>query len=139
MVVVSEKIEDDRDTSEDEATPPQDQFQFRTSILQLIASEKWSELLYFDELERELAAGRLLPGFKSAVPAFPPTFKRIRNLGIEKLIANDESKYILSCIRARYFWTTFYWFVFHLPRIHHSRLQSNVFLFCRPLFACSTF
>ena len=91
VVVVSEKIEDDRDTSEDEATPPQDQFQFRSSILQLIASEKWSELLYFDELERELAAERLLPGFKSAVPTFPPTFKRVRNLGIENLISNDES------------------------------------------------
>ena len=94
VVIVSEKIEDDRDTSEDEATPPQDQFQFRSTILQLIATEKWSELLYYDELERELAANRLLPGFKSAVPAFPPTFKRVRNLGIEKLISNDESTYM---------------------------------------------
>jgi len=32
-----------------------------------------------DELIRELHAGRAFPGFSTALPLFPPTFKRIRH------------------------------------------------------------
>ena len=54
-------------------------------MVTLIAAEKWSNLLEFDELNRELLAQRVLPGFIAPAPKFPPTFKRIRNQKIELL------------------------------------------------------
>ena len=46
-----------------------------------ITKEKWPELLALDELTREMAAGRVLCGYTALEPLFPPTFKRIREIG----------------------------------------------------------
>lgn len=56
----------------------------------LITKEKWPELLALDELNRELAAKRVLCGFKALTPAFPPTFKRIREMGISRHSGDEE-------------------------------------------------
>jgi len=55
------------------------------NIYKLIAEEKWSELLKLDELNRELASGRVLEGFTALQPCFPPTFKRKRHEVIKRL------------------------------------------------------
>ena len=47
-------------------------------IHDMIVKEEWGSLLSFDELNRELAAGRALNGFTALQPSFPPTFKRKR-------------------------------------------------------------
>ena len=52
-------------------------------ILQLAEDESWDKLLELDELTRELKAERVLVGFTSLVPSFPPTFKRYRGKGIK--------------------------------------------------------
>ena len=76
----------DKDSSDDEMDlQPITQKGFRSKVIQLIATEKWSNLLEFDELNRELQAGRMLPGFTAPAPKFPPTFKRVRNQKIEFL------------------------------------------------------
>ncbi len=48
----------------------------------MIEKEDWFRLLQLDELNRELAAGRVLCGFKALQPNFPPTFKRVQNMAI---------------------------------------------------------
>lgn len=53
--------------------------------LDLVVQEKWTELLSLDELNREIAAGRVLNGFTALQPHFPPTFKRARHLSIDQL------------------------------------------------------
>lgn len=52
--------------------------------MDMIVKEQWTDLLLFDELNRELAAGRILNGFIALQPSFPPTFKRVRNYAIQK-------------------------------------------------------
>lgn len=52
-------------------------------ILQLAEDESWDKLLELDELSRELKAERVLVGFTSLRPTFPPTFKRYRGKGIK--------------------------------------------------------
>jgi hypothetical protein len=44
-------------------------------VYEQIADENWDALLARDELNRELAAGRVLQGYRPLPPAFPPTFK----------------------------------------------------------------
>lgn len=44
-------------------------------------------MLKYDELNRELAAGRILHGFTALTPNFPPTFKRSRQAVIRKTAA----------------------------------------------------
>jgi hypothetical protein len=46
----------------------------------MIKVQKWNELLALDELNRELAAGRVLNTFTALQPAFFPTFKRSRDM-----------------------------------------------------------
>jgi hypothetical protein len=48
----------------------------------LIAKNGWQKLLEYDELNRELAAGRVLSSFKALQPNFPPTFKRLRDIAL---------------------------------------------------------
>ncbi len=48
----------------------------------MIVREQWTDMLQLDELNREIAAGRILNGFVALQPAFYPTFKRSRNLSI---------------------------------------------------------
>lgn len=48
----------------------------------MISKEQWKELLELDELNREIKSGRVLNEFVALQPAFPPTFKRMRNQAI---------------------------------------------------------
>lgn len=58
--------------------------QFAT-VFDYIVREQWDEILQHDELNREIAAGRVLAcGFKAMQPRFPPTFKRVRGKSIMK-------------------------------------------------------
>lgn len=50
-------------------------------VLLQITKEKWPELLALDELGREMRAKRVLCGYTALTPEFPPTFKRIRDIG----------------------------------------------------------
>lgn len=52
--------------------------------MDMVIQEKWSEILTYDELNREIAAKRVLNNFTALQPSFPPTFKRTRNLIIQK-------------------------------------------------------
>ena len=58
-------------------------------VLDLIVKENWAEINNLDELNRELAARRVLSGFTALQPSFPPTFKRVRNIAIP---ANSTSE-----------------------------------------------
>lgn len=81
--------EKERDAGDGEGTPTVENASFRSLVMSLISHEKWSDLLQYDELNRELLAGNLLPGFTAAMPSFPPTFKRSRHLHIPKLLNTD--------------------------------------------------
>ena len=81
--------EKEKDVGDGEGTPIAESATFRSLVMSLISLEKWTDLLQYDELNRELLAGRLLPGFTAAMPSFPPTFKRSRHLHIPKLLNTD--------------------------------------------------
>jgi hypothetical protein len=55
-----------------------------TKLQSMITKEKWPELLALDELNREIAAKRVLCGYTALTPSFPPTFKRTRDIGIQR-------------------------------------------------------
>jgi hypothetical protein len=59
-------------------------------IYRMICDENWPELLKLDELNRELAAGRVLHGFKALQPSWPPTFKRHRHVGINRCMYDRD-------------------------------------------------
>mmetsp|Transcript_23470 Transcript_23470/g.34446 ORF Transcript_23470/g.34446 Transcript_23470/m.34446 type:complete len:481 (+) Transcript_23470:109-1551(+) len=76
---------DDEDI--DEPMPPADKQKRQVEmqlLYEMIAMEKWDEMLELDELTRERKAQRVLVGYTSYPPAFPPTFKRVRGKAIEK-------------------------------------------------------
>lgn len=50
----------------------------RERILELIRAGDWSTLNELDELQRELLAGKVLCGWKTAPCLFAPTFKTVR-------------------------------------------------------------
>lgn len=52
-------------------------------MLALVTTESWPALLELDELNREVAACRVLSGFTPVQPSFPPTFKRRRHASIQ--------------------------------------------------------
>jgi hypothetical protein len=54
-------------------------------IFEMIAHEQWHDLLNYDELNREIHAGRVLNDFRACRPQFPPTFKRVRDIAIPLL------------------------------------------------------
>eukprot|EP00603_Paraphysomonas_imperforata_P012512 CAMPEP_0114463498 /NCGR_PEP_ID=MMETSP0104-20121206/7397_1 /TAXON_ID=37642 ORGANISM="Paraphysomonas imperforata, Strain PA2" /NCGR_SAMPLE_ID=MMETSP0104 /ASSEMBLY_ACC=CAM_ASM_000202 /LENGTH=703 /DNA_ID=CAMNT_0001636453 /DNA_START=116 /DNA_END=2227 /DNA_ORIENTATION=- len=58
----------------------------------MITKEKWPELLTLDELNREIAAKRVLCGYTALTPCFPPTFKRIREIGIQRNAATSKDE-----------------------------------------------
>ncbi|KCV68414.1 hypothetical protein H696_04708 [Fonticula alba] len=47
----------------------------RADLMTHIAEENWGKLYAHDQLNREMAAGRVFQGFTELVPAFPPTYK----------------------------------------------------------------
>lgn len=47
-------------------------------------------LLEMDEFIREIAAGRILSGFNSLVPSFPPTFKRKRHQSLADVLDKTD-------------------------------------------------
>lgn len=49
-------------------------------VLDMVAKRQYEEILKYDELNREIAANRVLNDFTALVPTFPPTFKRARHL-----------------------------------------------------------
>lgn len=55
---------------------------YRAKTMQMICDGQYEELMKLDELNREIASGRVLNGFTALPPAFCPTFKRTRNLSI---------------------------------------------------------
>jgi hypothetical protein len=50
--------------------------------VELVGRRDWQQLLQYDELTRELRAGRVLCGFTALTPAFAPTFKRVRDASL---------------------------------------------------------
>jgi C2 domain len=65
-------------------------------IYKLICEENWEELLQLDELNRELAAGRVLQGFTALQPNFPPTFKRLRKASIMQIPSDENHSWDIS-------------------------------------------
>lgn len=57
--------------------------------MEMVVGEKWSDILALDELNREIAAERVLNGFTALQPAFPPTFKRSRQAVILPTHSSD--------------------------------------------------
>lgn len=60
-------------------------------VLEMIDTERWDDLLQFDELSREMRSGRALDGFTSLTPNFPPTFKRERGRGIKRYCRTSKA------------------------------------------------
>jgi hypothetical protein len=53
----------------------------REAVLSMVATQNWARLHAMDELQREMLAGRVLCGFKTARCDFAPTFK-VRSGGV---------------------------------------------------------
>lgn len=51
--------------------------------MEMVVGERWGEILALDELNREIATGRVLNKFTALQPSFPPTFKRTRDISIQ--------------------------------------------------------
>jgi len=56
-------------------TPTQED---HAAIVNHVQAQSYQELLATDQLAREMAAGRVFPGFKEAPIEFPPTFKVVK-------------------------------------------------------------
>ena len=56
----------------------------RSKVEALLLQNDWARLMQMDELNREITDNRCLKGFTALTPDFPPTFKRLRNIGIEE-------------------------------------------------------
>lgn len=75
---------------------------------ELIHEEKWVEILQLDELNREIASQRVLNGFTALQPSFPPTFKRTRQLKINRApslllsSAVDSQKHVHGTIQKQW-------------------------------------
>jgi hypothetical protein len=65
----------------------------RETFVNMLLEENWAEMMKYDELNREIAAKRVLNGFEALTPNFPPTFKRIRDM---VLTPNKTRKYDLK-------------------------------------------
>ena len=76
----------------------------------MIELEQWTNLLGFDELNREMIAGRVLNGFHALQPSFPPTFKRRRHKTITKCptTAEVQKEYQLDSSKTDEIVTNFY-------------------------------
>lgn len=61
------------------------------AVLEMISRQDWPELLRLDELNREMAAGRVFGDFTAMQPNFPPTFKRTRDLAIDVAISTKST------------------------------------------------
>lgn len=73
------EIQDDEEMEEDDFDPEDSTRESHMNLVyQYIHEQKWDLILEKDELNRELAAGRVLKGFTALPPDFPPTFKRVR-------------------------------------------------------------
>lgn len=123
---VSQYDDSNKDSSDEELEyshhHPLSKKEFRSKIISLIAEENWSNLMEFDELNRELLAGRVLPGFTAPMPAFPPTFKRVRNKKIELL--QDHSN------TGMYMDVCYFLFLFiHIYQLFYSILFYSFFSF----------
>eukprot|EP01038_Epipyxis_sp_PR26KG_P007396 gene7396-10080_t len=68
---------------------------FRNKVLDLISKSQWDELMKTDELNREIAAGRIMNGFIALTPNFPPTFKRARNVSFPKSFLERKGEGLL--------------------------------------------
>lgn len=71
--------------AEDEQEEYEDTDERRDQIAKLqhmIEHEEWDKMLKLDELNREIAAGRVLNDFTALQPNWPPTFKRKRKTAI---------------------------------------------------------
>jgi hypothetical protein len=53
--------------------------------MDMVVNERWGDILALDELNREIAAGRVLNNFTALQPSFPPTFKRTRHVSIQPM------------------------------------------------------
>lgn len=62
----------------------------------MIVAEQWDQLLAMDELNREIASGRVLNGFVPLQPHWPPTFKRTRDLIIPSTTVGKKTTYHLT-------------------------------------------
>eukprot|EP01035_Chromulina_nebulosa_P023805 gene23805-30883_t len=92
------KPADDNDSESSDSEASQGRAKEMSQVYELIAKENWETILHHDELNREIRANRVLNGFTALQPHFPPTFKRIRHVGITKQI-NELSgrEYNLEC------------------------------------------
>ncbi len=70
--------------------------QLYKTVVDMIVAEKWEQLLGMDELNREIASGRILNGFIPLQPHWPPTFKRTRDLAITSTGTGTNKHYKLS-------------------------------------------
>eukprot|EP00428_Durinskia_dybowskii_P069926 CAMPEP_0170390526 /NCGR_PEP_ID=MMETSP0117_2-20130122/19194_1 /TAXON_ID=400756 /ORGANISM="Durinskia baltica, Strain CSIRO CS-38" /LENGTH=646 /DNA_ID=CAMNT_0010646579 /DNA_START=65 /DNA_END=2005 /DNA_ORIENTATION=+ len=88
--------------------------------MDMVVAEKWEDILALDELNREIAAGRVLNNFTALQPSFPPTFKRTRQESIQRIAngAKGGKEWDLLpeiCSDAKRAVSTFY---------HHKRIPS---------------
>lgn len=65
--------------------------------MDMVVNERWADILALDELNREIAAGRVLNQFTALQPSFPPTFKRTRQVSIQRSgVATSARQWELS-------------------------------------------
>jgi endonuclease/exonuclease/phosphatase family metal-dependent hydrolase len=86
VVTVDEELAfegiDDDDSDTEAPTKKAERAANNKKLFDMISKEQWKEMLELDELNREINSGRVLNDFVALQPAFPPTFKRSRNLAI---------------------------------------------------------
>jgi len=92
-------LQDDDDSDDDKSDCVDDRSEQMLSTYKMIQEEDWNTILDHDELNREIREERVLNGFTALQPQFPPTFKRVRNVGIplsNSLAAGNGRKWNLN-------------------------------------------
>ena len=84
---------------------------FKKDVIQLVLKNDWGALLAFDELNREIKDNRALKGFTALQPCFPPTFKRIRHIGV------TDPKTIMEGVSGEEEVEKHFWELWHHKRI----------------------
>jgi hypothetical protein len=95
-------VNDDDDEDIDEIDPNDVSRERDVALVyEQIADENWPALLARDELNRELEAGRVLKGYRSLKPSFPPTFKVRSCLFLPPLLRAPPHSTSVKRIRGR--------------------------------------
>jgi len=94
------KDKDDEDEDDLSGNMSNERINLLNQAFYWVDNKQWDELLGYDELFRELEGGRVLEGFHTSKPTFPPTFKRIRKVSLASDMATVHAHDVQLAFKA---------------------------------------